>query len=98
MAQSHHCGRLNATAISDQQLSKKPLFDHARHAAAASKPGKVALAAQMDWHETARSTPGQARTATSEVQHGTITAGSQTTVLFRFHARHGAFYLNILST
>jgi hypothetical protein len=38
---------LNATAISEQQLSKKPMFDHARHAAA-SKQGEVALAAQMD--------------------------------------------------
>jgi hypothetical protein len=47
-SQSHHCGRLNATAISEEQLSKKPLFDHARHAAAASKQGKAALAAQMD--------------------------------------------------
>jgi hypothetical protein len=47
-SQSHHCGRLNATAISEQQLSKKPLFDHARHAAAASKQGEAALVAQMD--------------------------------------------------
>jgi hypothetical protein len=40
---------LNATAISEQQLSKKPPFNHARHAAAASnKQGKAALAAQMD--------------------------------------------------
>jgi hypothetical protein len=39
---------LNATAISEQQLLKKPLFDHARHSAAASKQGEVALAAQMD--------------------------------------------------
>jgi hypothetical protein len=39
---------LNATAISEQQLSKKALFNHARHAAAASKQGEVALAAQMD--------------------------------------------------
>jgi hypothetical protein len=39
---------LNATAISEQQLSKKPLFNHARHAAAASKKGEVALTAQMD--------------------------------------------------
>jgi hypothetical protein len=38
---------LNATAISEQQLSKKPLFDHARHAVAASKQGEAALAAQM---------------------------------------------------
>jgi hypothetical protein len=55
------------------------------------KQGEAALEAQLGY-ETARGTPGQARTATSAVQHGT------TTVLFRFHARHGAFYRNLLSS
>jgi hypothetical protein len=65
-----------AAANNSDQVSNEPLSDQARQAAAAAKQGEAALAAQLGYnpYETARSTAGQARTATSAVQHGTMTA------------------------
>ncbi|KAG7372586.1 PUB domain containing protein [Nitzschia inconspicua] len=56
----------------------EPLSDAARIAAQAAKQDEAALAAQLGYnpYQTAKATAGQARNATTTVQHGTINAGA----------------------
>jgi hypothetical protein len=61
-----------------QQETAEPLSEEAKRAAAAAKQDEAALAAQLGYnpYEPARSTAGQARTATTTVQHGDLNAGT----------------------
>jgi hypothetical protein len=63
---------------SEQQQTQEPLSDASRQAAAAAKQDEAALAAQLGYnpYETSKSTAGQARNATTTVQHGCINAPS----------------------
>jgi hypothetical protein len=63
---------------SEQQQTQEPLSDASRQAAAAVKQDEAALAAQLGYnpYETSKSTAGQARNATTTVQHGCINAPS----------------------
>ncbi|KAG7343429.1 PUB domain containing protein [Nitzschia inconspicua] len=56
----------------------EPLSDAARIAAQAAKQDEAALAAQLGYnpYQTAKSTAGQARNATTTVHHGTINAAA----------------------
>jgi len=60
----------------NSEVSNEPLTVEAQKAAALAKQGEAQLAAQLGYnpYETARSTAGQARTATTVATHGTITA------------------------
>jgi PUB domain len=64
---------------SDHSQSKQePLSDASRKAAEAAKQDEAALAAQLGYnpYQTAKSSAGQARNATTTVQHGNINAAS----------------------
>ena len=65
-------------AKQQQQQSQEPLSDASRQAAAAAKQDEAALANQLGYnpYETSKSTAGQARNATTTVQHGNINAVS----------------------
>ena len=65
-------------AKQQQQQSQEPLSDASRQAAAAAKQDEAALANQLGYnpYETSKSTAGQARNATTTVQHGNINAAS----------------------
>lgn len=69
----------NSTSSSDinADISNEPKSEQAKQAAALAKQGEAALAAQLGYnpYETARSTAGQARVATTETKHGSIDAG-----------------------
>lgn len=60
--------------LSKETLSEEPLSDESKKAAQAAKKDEAQLAASLGYnpYETARATAGQARTATTTSQHGSI--------------------------